>query len=96
MVIHPFGKGNGVYMSHFEVNADSTRMLLELLLHVKGVAAKDAYLSDCAQVETAYFPADGVLVVFNNAEEPVDCTVHTPEGDVKYSLAPMETKIITK
>ena len=96
MVIHPFGKGQGVYMSHFEVTADSTRMLLELLLHVAGVAHKDVYLSDCAQVETAYFPADGVLVVFNNAEEPVDCTVHTPGGDVKYSLAAMETKIITK
>ena len=96
MTMHPFGKGWGVYMSHFEVNADSTRMLLELLFHVKGVAQKDAYLSDCAQVETAYFPADDVLVVFNNAEEPVDCIVHTPNGDVKYSLAPMETKINVK
>jgi hypothetical protein len=96
MVIHPFGKGQGVYMSHFEVTADSTRMLLELLLQLKGVAQKDVYLSDNANVETAYFPADDVLVVFNNAEEAVDCTVHTPEGDVKYSLVPMETKIITK
>ena len=57
---------------------------------------KYVYLSDCAQVETAYFPADDVLVVFNNAEEPVDCIVHTPNGDVKYSLAPMETKINVK
>ncbi len=96
MVIHPFGKGKGVYMSHFEVTADSTRMLLELLLQLKGVAQKDVYLSDNANVETAYFPADDVLVVFNNAEEAVDCTVHTPDGDVKYSLEPMETKIITK
>ena len=96
MTMHAFGKGCGVYMSHFEVNAESTRMLLELLLHVKGVAHKDAYLSDSAQVETAYFPADDVLVVFNNAEEAVDCTVHTPAGDVKYSLAPMETRIVTK
>ena len=96
MVIHPFGKGQGVYMSHFEVTADSTRMLLELLLQLKGVAQKDVYLSDNANVETAYFPADDVLVVFNNAEEAVDCTVHTPAGDVKYSLAAMETKIITK
>ena len=96
MVIHPFGKGQGVYMSHFEVTADSTRMLLELLLQLKGVAQKDVYLSDNANVETAYFPADDVLVVFNNAEEAVDCTVHTPAGDVKYSLEPMETKIIVK
>ena len=96
MTLHPFGKGWGVYMSGFEVTTLSTRMLLELLLHVKGVAAKDAYLSDRAEVETAYFPADDVLVVFNNAEEPVDCTVHTPGGDVKYHLEPMETKIIAK
>ena len=51
------------------------------------------YLSDNAKVETDYFPADDVLVVFNNAEEPVDCTVHTPGGDVKYHLEPMETII---
>ena len=63
---------------------------------LKGVAQKDVYLSDNANVETAYFPADDVLVVFNNAEEAVDCTVHTPAGDVKYSLEPMETKIIVK
>ena len=93
MTMHPFGKGWGVYMSGFEVGLDSTRMLLELLLHVKGIAQKDVYLSDNAKVETAYFPADDVLVVFNNAEEAVDCTVHTPGGDVKYHLEPMETII---
>jgi hypothetical protein len=96
MTMHPFGNGWGVYMSGFEVGLDSTRMLLELLLHVKGVAQKDVYLSDNAKVETAYFPADDMLVVFNNAEEAVDCTVHTPCGDVKYHLEPMETCIATK
>ncbi len=96
MTLHDFGKGHGVYMSHFEVNAQSTRMLLEMLLYLKGVNHADAYISDNAQVETAYFPADDTLVVFNNAEEAVDCIVHTPEGDAAYALAPMETKIITK
>lgn len=96
MTLHPFGKGWGVYMSRFRVNAESTRMLLELLLHVRGIAHRDVYLSDSAQVETAYFPADSTLVVFNNAEYPVDCTVHTPAGDMACSLAPMETKIISQ
>ena len=94
--MHAFGKGWGVYMSDFEVSLESTRMLLEMLLHVKGIPAKDVYLSDNTKVETAYFPADGMLVVFNNAEEPVDCTDHTPDGDVKYHLEPMETCIATK
>ena len=71
-------------------------MLLEMLLHVKGIPAKDVYLSDSAQVETVYFPADDMLVVFNNVERPVDCTVHTPDGDVVYHLEPMETCIATK
>lgn len=95
MTLHPFGKGWGVYMSGYRVNAESTRMLLELLLHVKGVAHKDVYLSDNVKVETAYFPADDTLVVFNNAEQAVDCTVHTPTGDLACRLAPMETKLIT-
>ncbi len=94
MTVNRFGKGHGVYMSRFRVTRESTRMLLELLLHLKNIPHRDVYLSDSAQVETAYFPADGTLVVFSNAEEALDCTVHTPGGDLACSLAPMETKII--
>ncbi|MBQ8555756.1 MAG: 1,3-beta-galactosyl-N-acetylhexosamine phosphorylase [Clostridia bacterium] len=94
MTLNRFGAGYGVYMSGFNVNADSTRMLLELLLYVRDVKPEDIYLSSHAQVETAYYPADGVLVVANGAEEAVDCIVHTPEGDKAFHLEAMETKIV--
>ena len=90
--MHAFGKGWGVYMSDFEVSLEHP-YAAGAAAACEGVAQKDVYLSDNAKVETAYFPADDVLVVFNNAEEPVDCTVHTPDGDVKYHLEPMETII---
>ncbi|MBQ8202149.1 MAG: 1,3-beta-galactosyl-N-acetylhexosamine phosphorylase [Clostridia bacterium] len=96
MTMNRFGKGCGVYMSQFRVTAESTRMLLELLLHVNGVAADSLYLSDTAQVETAYFPQDDVLVLANRAEEPVDCVVHTPDGDKAWRLEALETKIVGK
>jgi beta-D-galactosyl-(1->4)-L-rhamnose phosphorylase len=96
MTLNRFGKGFGVYMSQFRVTAESTRMLLELLLHVNGVKPESLYLSDTAEVETAYFPQDNVLVLTNRAEETVECTVHTPEGDQKWQLASLETKIIAR
>ena len=94
MTMHAFGQGCGVYMSRFRVNAESTRMLLELLLHLGGVKPEQVYLSDHALVETAFYPATGTLVVANSAEEPADCTVHTPGGDMPFHLAPMETRIL--
>ncbi len=96
MTVNAFGKGHGVYMSRFRISAESTRMLLDLLLHLRGVKSADLYLSDTAQVETAYFPADDVLVLCNRAEEEVSCTVHTPHGDESYTLSSLETRIITK
>ncbi|MBE5795969.1 MAG: 1,3-beta-galactosyl-N-acetylhexosamine phosphorylase [Clostridiales bacterium] len=94
MTLNRFGKGWGVYMSQFRWSIESTRMLLEMLLHTQNVSAGTAYLSDRAEVETAYYPADKVLVVASSATEPVDCLVHTPDGDRAFHLEPMETKII--
>ena len=94
MTLHRFGKGAGVYMSDFKVGQESNRMLLELLMHLTGMKAEELYLSDSAMVETAWYPADGVLAVLNNAEHDVDTVIRTPGGDVKVSLAPMETKLM--
>ncbi|MBQ7305394.1 MAG: D-galactosyl-beta-1-4-L-rhamnose phosphorylase, partial [Clostridia bacterium] len=94
MTLHRFGKGVGVYMSDFKVGQESNRMLLELLMHLTGMKAEELYLSDSAMVETAWYPADGVLAVLNNAEHDVDTVIRTPGGDVKVSLAPMETKLM--
>jgi len=94
MTLNRFGKGLGVYMSSFKVGAQSTRMLLELLLHVCGVKEEEIYLSDSATVETAYYPADKILVALNNAEEPTNAVIQTPEGPMSVRLEAMETKMI--
>ena len=45
-------------------------------------------------METAYYPADKILVALNNAEEAADCTIQTPDGAMKVHLEGMETKMI--
>ena len=94
MTVHGFGKGKGVYMSHFTVSPASTRMLLETLLYVRGLPADSAWLSDSAMVETAYYPQDRMLVALNNAEAETTATLYTNEGKRKVTLGPLETRMI--
>lgn len=94
MTVHRFGQGVGVYMSSFTLSQSSTRMLLETLLYCCGLDRRSAYLSDSALVETAYYPADRVLVALNNAEETTSACIHTPGGEVQVELSPLETKMI--
>lgn len=94
MTVHSFGKGKGVYMSHFTVSPASTRMLLETLLYVRGLPADSAWLSDSAMVETAYYPQDRMLVALNNAEAETTATLYTNEGKRKVTLGPLETRMI--
>ena len=68
-------------------------MLLDTLLHCCGL--DPLYLSDSALVETAYYPADRILVALNNVEEETSATVRTPQGDVHVTLKPLETKILS-
>ena len=93
MTLHAFGRGKAVYMSHFTVSPEATRMLLDTLLHCCGL--DPLYLSDNALVETAYYPADHILVALNNAETETSATVRTPQGDVHVTLKPLETKILS-
>ncbi len=94
MTVHDFGRGKGVYMSHFTISPQSTRMLLETLLYCCGVARDSAYLSDSALVEVAWYPADRTLVALNNAETETTAALHTPQGDITVTLAPLETRMI--
>ena len=94
MTVHDFGRGKGVYMSHFSVNPAGTRMLLETLLYVCHLPADSAWLSDNAQVETAYYPEDRMLVALNNAEEEVSATLYTDQGRRTVTLKPLETRMI--
>ncbi|MBP3636044.1 MAG: 1,3-beta-galactosyl-N-acetylhexosamine phosphorylase [Clostridia bacterium] len=92
MTIHSFGKGKGVYMSSFSISPESTRMLLEILVHCCQLPGD--YLSDNALVEAAWYPADRTLVAINNAEESITATIATPDGPQCLTLAPLETKMI--
>lgn len=94
MTVHDFGKGKGVYMSHFTISPAATRMLLETLLYVCGLPVNSAWLSDSALVETAYYPKDRVLVALNNAEAETVATLYTSEGEKKVVLKPLETRMI--
>ena len=94
MTVHEFGRGKGVYMSGFTVSPESTRMLLETLLYCCNLPRSSAYISDSALVEAAWYPADRVLVALNNAEETVSARIHTPDGDMPVTLAPLETRMI--
>ena len=95
MTVHDFGKGKGIYMSHFHVNPASTRMLLETLLYACNLPVNSAWLSDHALVETAYYPADRMLVAINNAEEETTAVLYTDQGDKMVTLKPLETKMIS-
>ena len=94
MTLRSFGRGKAVYMSHFTVSAESTRMLLETLLACCGLPTDSAFISDSALVEAAWYPADRVLVALNNAEAETSAAIHTPDGDVQVTLAPLETRMI--
>ena len=69
-------------------------MLLETLLYVCHLPADSAWLSDNAQVETAYYPEDRMLVALNNAEEEVSATLYTDQGRRTVTLKPLETRMI--
>ena len=93
MTLRAFGRGKAVYMSGFTVSPEATRMLLDTLLYCCGLDS--LYLSDSALVETAYYPADRILVALNSAEEETSAAIRTPDGDVHVTLKPLETRIIS-
>ncbi len=94
MTVHPFGKGKGIYMSHFTVGPAGTRMLLETLLYACRLPRNSAWLSDSALVETAWYPEDRMLVALNNAETETTAVLYTDRGEQTVTLGPLETRMI--
>ena len=92
--LHPFGKGLGVYMSGFQVNPRSTRMLLELLMLARPDLSPCA-LTDTWKAEAAWYPASRTLAVVNMTDERVKTRVTTPEGPVEVELEPVGMKILS-
>ena len=94
MTLPTLGRGLGVYMSNYRVSPESTRMLLELLLLRCPEAAAELHLSDSPWVETAYFPADRMLVAVNQSDETVQTVLGGEQGGIPLTLAPMETRML--
>ena len=91
--VNEFGKGKGIYLSGFRVNNDNTRMLLNILLYAKGLEPLPDYITDNADAECGYFPADKKLVVINNSEKEVHTSVRTGNGKRDFILKPFESQI---
>ena len=91
--VHAFGKGCGIYLAGFEKNNANTRMLMNLILYACGRDKDALYITDNADTECAYYPADGKLVVINNSGSSCHTTVRTEKGTTGYDLAPFETRI---
>ena len=90
---HDFGKGQGIYLSSFEVNNANTRLLLNLILSAK--KEKQLYLTDNADVECAYYPQSKTLIVINNSEETQETSIETHQGVKKVTLDAFDILINT-
>lgn len=90
-----FGKGEGIYMSSFEVNNANTRMLLNLILQAGKEATDGYYLTDNPDMECAYYPESRTLVIINNSEKRQETTVKTEYGVEKVALDAFDTLIKT-
>ncbi|MEZ3446528.1 MAG: 1,3-beta-galactosyl-N-acetylhexosamine phosphorylase [Lachnospiraceae bacterium] len=88
-----FGKGQGIYLSGFEVNNANTKMLLNLILDAGGEAPNGLYLTDNDEMECAFYPESRTLVVINNAETAQECKINTEYGVQQVRLEAFDTEI---
>lgn len=90
---NPFGKGQGIYLSSFEVTNANTRMLLNLILQAGGEAADGNYLTDNADMECAFYPESRTLIVINNSDTVQECGIRTESGMERIRLDAFDTVI---
>lgn len=88
-----FGRGEGIYLSGFEVNNANTKMLLNLILDAGGEAPNGLYLTDNAEMECAFYPESRTPVVINNAETAQECKINTEYGVQQVRLEAFDTEI---
>lgn len=90
--VHEFGKGKGIYLSHFAFTNENTRMLLNLLMYAAGIR-EPKYLTDNLQTECAYYPDGRTLIVINNSSQEQHASVMTEYGTQEVVLGGFETAI---
>ena len=93
LVKNPFGKGQGIYLSDFNVNNANTKLLLNLILDAGGEVLDGLYLTDNAEMECAFYPESRTLIVINNAETVQECNIKTECGVENVRLEAFDTLI---
>lgn len=92
--VNSFGKGKGIYLSTFETTTINNRLLLNILIYAAGLSLEQNYITDNANTECAYFPADNKLIVINNSEVPQTTGVRTENGVITIeNIPPYDTVI---
>ncbi len=94
MTINDFGKGKGIYMSHYNISLENTRMLFNTILFAGGEALDGEYITDNPYTECAYYPASNMLVIINNSGETQTASVKTEAGVKSATLEAYDTAII--
>ena len=94
MTVNEFGKGKGIYMSHFDVNLENTRMLFNTILMAGNENLKGNYITDNPYTECAYYPVSNMLVVINNSGETQTTTVTTDKDAKTVTIEAYDTVII--
>lgn len=93
LTYHPYGKGCGIYLSHFTYSAENSRFLLELLLKAAGKEEFRAQLGDNLYCEAAYFPHSGKAVAINNSGQPQHLKVTLGNVEKELDLNPWDSCI---
>lgn len=94
LTYHPYGKGCGIYLSHFTYSAQNSRFLLELLLKAVGKEAFRTQLGDNLYCEAAYFPHSGKAVAVNNSGQPQHLNVTLGGVEKEVDLNPWDSCIM--
>lgn len=94
VTLHPFGKGNGLYLSSFRHGLCENRSLLNLILLAAGEELSQLYLTDNPYTECCYYPAGKKLVVINNSDRPQNAAVQTEYGVKTVSIDAFDTVVI--
>ncbi len=92
ITVNDFGKGKGIYMSDFDVNDDTTRMLLDLILNIAG-EKNPLYITDNKLCECTCYPGSDTLVVINNSDTKQTTKVKTAKGEKAYTIEAYDTII---
>lgn len=92
--INRFGKGKGIYLSTFETTTANNRLLLNILMFAANIPFDCEYITDNANTECAYFPADKKIIVINNSDQKQSAVIKTEKNDIKFSdIEPFDTII---